>query len=151
MKLAIVASTFNEAVTSKLVRGAVDAVVAHGGKASVDTVVWVPGAFEIPLIADVLASSGRYDAIVCLGAVIRGETPHFDFVAGECARGIQDVMLRRRLPIAFGVLTTNTRKQATARAGGSVGNKGWDAAVTAIEMVSVLRALRRRRASARKV
>lgn len=108
------------------------------GKVS-PTVVWVPGAFEIPFAADLLARTGRYDAIVCLGAVIRGETPHFDYVAGECARGIQEVMLRRMCPLAFGVLTTNTLRQAKARAGGSAGNKGWDAALSAIEMAHLSR------------
>ena len=150
MKLAIVASRFNDDITSLLVQGALDCITSHGGKTSADTVVSVPGAFELPVAADVLASSSRYDAIICLGAVIRGETPHFEYVSAECARGIQDVMLRRQLPVAFGVLTTNTKRQAKARAGGSMGNKGWDAASTAIEMVTMFRKLRRGRSSTKR-
>ena len=148
MKLAILASRFNEDITSALVDGAVACITAHNGKASGDAVTWVPGAFELPFAADLLLSSGRYDAVICLGAVIRGETPHFQYVSSECARGIQDVMLRRRRPVAFGVLTTDTKRQARARSGGSAGNKGWDAALTAIEMVSVRRKLRSARKSA---
>jgi 6,7-dimethyl-8-ribityllumazine synthase len=99
----------------------------------------VPGAFELPVVAQRMASSGRYDALVCLGAVIRGETPHFDYVAGEAARGVAEVARRHDLPVAFGVLTTDTAEQALARAGGARGNKGWEAAVTALEMVQVLK------------
>jgi len=108
--------------------------VEHGGRSLIDDVVRVPGAFELPYAADLLARTGRYDAIVCLGAVIRGETPHFEFISSECARGIQEVMLTRRCPVAFGVLTTDTLRQAKDRSGGAHGNKGWDAAWTAIEM-----------------
>lgn len=147
MKLAIVASRFNQDITTPLVRGAVDCIRAHTGKASADAVVWVPGAFELPLAADLLLSTRRVDAVICLGAVIRGETPHFEYVSAECARGIQDVMLRHQRAVAFGVLTTNTKRQATARAGGSAGNKGWDAALAAIEMVAVRRKIGKRRKS----
>jgi len=144
MRIAIVAARFNQEVTSRLVGGAVDCIVAHGGRAAVKDVVWVPGAFELPLAADLLLSRGRYEAVVCLGAVIRGETPHFEYVSAECARGVQDVMLRRQRPVAFGVLTTNTPRQARARAGGAAGNKGWDAALAAIEMAALVRKAGRR-------
>jgi 6,7-dimethyl-8-ribityllumazine synthase len=112
-------------------------------------VVWVPGSFELPLAAQAVAASGSFDAIVCLGAVIRGETPHFDFVAGECAAGLQRVMLEAKFPIAFGVLTTETLAQAMERSGGAVGNKGEEAVETVIEMVTVLRQLKERAATLR--
>ena len=108
-------------------------------------VVWVPGAFELPQAADLLARTGRWDAIVCLGAIIRGETPHFDLVAAETARGIQTVALARSLPVAFGVLTTNTERQAVERSGGRQGNKGWDAALAALAMAHLFRSQRTRR------
>ncbi len=139
MRIGIAASRFNEDITTALVAGAVEAIVLHGGAARPEEVVWVPGAFELPLAADILAATRRYDAILCLGAVIRGETPHFEYVSAECARGIQDVMLSRKIPVAFGVLTTNTRRQALARSGGRAGNKGWDAALAAMEMIMVVR------------
>jgi 6,7-dimethyl-8-ribityllumazine synthase len=130
LKVAIVVARFNPAITSKLLEGARRAVQDAGGDAP--GVFHVPGAYELPLAAKRLA--GRYDAIVALGAVVRGETPHFDYVAGECARGLQQVMLESGVPVAFGVLTTDTVEQAEARAGGAHGNKGYDAAMTAIEM-----------------
>ncbi len=143
MRLAIVAGRFNDDVTAPLLAGAAG-VLAELGLTDVP-VVWVPGAFEIPLVARRLAESGQYDAVVCLGAVIRGDTPHFDYVAGECAAGIQRVALETGLPIVFGVLTTDDLEQAMARAGGSVGNKGAEAARTAVEMVDLLRRLPRAR------
>lgn len=132
LKFAIVASRFNSAITQKLVAGAKDALK----RAQADTfdVFLVPGAFELPLAAKKLAQRGAYDAIIALGAVIRGNTPHFDFVAGEAARGLQQVALETGLPVAFGVLTTDTHEQAESRAGGQLGNKGYDAAMTAVEM-----------------
>ena len=132
LKFAIVASRFNSTVTEKLVEGAQDAL--KRAQAATFDVFLVPGAFELPLAAKKLAQRGAYDAIIALGAVIRGDTPHFDFVAGEAARGLQQVALETGLPVAFGVLTTDTQEQAESRAGGQLGNKGYDAAMTAIEM-----------------
>jgi 6,7-dimethyl-8-ribityllumazine synthase len=131
-RFAIVAAEFNDAITTRLLEGARDCLAKYG--ATNVTEHSVPGAFELPLAAQLLAETGRYDAVVCLGAVIRGETPHFQFVSAECARGIQQAMLASGIPIAFGVLTTDTVEQALARSGGDVGNKGWDAALTAIQM-----------------
>jgi 6,7-dimethyl-8-ribityllumazine synthase len=137
-RFALVAASFNEVVVSKLVEGALACLKAHGvGDDDVD-VAWVPGAFEIPLAALRTAASERVDAVVCLGAVVRGETAHFDFVAGECAAGLQRAMLDTGVPMAFGVLTTETMAQALDRAGGKHGNKGWDAAMAAMQMCSVL-------------
>lgn len=130
-RFAIVAARFNGTVVTKLVEGA----TSRFGKDGLEfDLTWVPGAFELPLAAKLIAETGRYKAIVCLGAVIRGETPHFDLVAGEAARGIMQVGLDSGIPTIFGVLTTNTVEQAEARAGGEHGNKGWDAAAAAIEM-----------------
>lgn len=137
-RFAIVASQFNEIVVGKLVEGALACFRAHGVSEDDLFVAWVPGAFEIPLAAKRLASTGGYDAVVCLGAVVRGETPHFDYVAGECARGVQHVGLETGVPMAFGVLTTETMAQALDRAGGKHGNKGWDSAMAAMQMYSVL-------------
>ncbi len=139
MRMAIVAGRFNDHVTNPLLAGAHDAFAALG-LADVP-VVWVPGAFEIPVVARHLAVSGAVDAVVCLGAVIRGDTPHFDYVAGECAAGIQRVAVDTGVPIVFGVLTTDDLEQALARAGGAEGNKGAEAARTAVEMVDLLRRL----------
>lgn len=140
IRLAIVVSRFNESITGKLLDGALDAVGKAG--ATVDPeVVRVPGAWELPLAAKRAAATGRYDAVICLGAVIRGDTPHFDYVAGECARGLQQVQQESGIPIVFGVLTTDNLAQAEARTGGEHGNKGADAALTAVEMVHVLRAI----------
>ncbi|HWQ28938.1 MAG TPA: 6,7-dimethyl-8-ribityllumazine synthase, partial [Dehalococcoidia bacterium] len=132
---------FNDFVTSRLLEGAREAAAGLGVAADAIDIVWTPGCFELPVVAKALASSGRYDAIVCLGAVIRGETPHFDYVAGQAAEGIQRVALDTGVPCAFGVITANTVEQALARAGGRKGNKGYDAVVTAVETVNALRAL----------
>lgn len=142
LRLAIAVARFNDFVTSRLLEGAREAAADYGVAPEALDVVWAPGSFELPIVAGALASSGRYDAVVCLGAVIRGETPHFDYVAGQAAAGIQRVALDTGVPCAFGVLTTNTVEQALARAGGKKGNKGYDAVVTAIETVNALRALR---------
>ena len=140
-KFAIVASRFNHFVVDRLVEGAVDALLRHGGDERNVTLVRVPGAWELPLVARRLAGSGKVDAVIALGAVIRGATPHFDYVAGESASGIARVSVETGVPVANGVLTTETIEQAIERAGTKAGNKGWDAAVGAIEMVSLARAL----------
>jgi 6,7-dimethyl-8-ribityllumazine synthase len=137
-RFALVASQFNELVTSKLVEGAMACLRAHGIAEEDLVVVWVPGAFELALAARRLAASGLYDGVVCLGAVIRGETAHFDYVAGEAARGIADASAGTGLPVMLGVLTTDSLEQALDRAGGKHGNKGWDAAMAAMLMASVL-------------
>ena len=139
MRIAIVAGRFNDHVTKPLLEGATEAL-RDLGLGSVP-VHWVPGAFEIPLVAQRLAGSGGFDAVICLGAVIRGDTPHFDFVAGECAAGVARVALDTGVPCIFGVLTTDDLSQAMARAGGAEGNKGAEAARTAVEMVDLLRML----------
>jgi len=140
-RFAIVASRFNHFVVDRLVEGAVDALVRHGADAKGVTVVRVPGAWELPIVARRLAASGKLDAIIALGAVIRGATPHFDYVAGEAAKGLAGAAHASTVPIVFGVLTTDTIEQAVERAGTKAGNKGWDAAVGAIEMVALSRAL----------
>lgn len=137
-KIAIVAGRFNEIITNKLLGGAVDAFKRHGGDENNIDVAWVPGAFEIPLTAKKLAETGRYDAVVCLGAVIRGATAHFDMVANETAKGIAAVGLQTNVPIIFGVLTTDNIEQAVERAGSKAGNKGFEAVTTAIEMINLL-------------
>lgn len=137
--IGLVASRFNQFIVDELVIGARDALSRHGVAEKDQTVLWVPGAFELPLAADQMARSGRFKAIVALGAVIRGGTPHFEFVAGECARGLSRVALDHGIPVAFGVLTTDTIDQALERAGTGAGNKGFDAAMTAIEMITILR------------
>lgn len=137
-RVAVVAARFNEPVTTRLVDGALAGLAAHGvGPQDVD-VAWVPGAFEIPLVARRMASSGRYQGVVCLGAVIRGETAHFDLVAGEAARGIADVARDTGVPVIFEVLAVETLRQAEDRAGGAHGNKGWEAAEAVVEMASLL-------------
>jgi len=141
MRLAVVAGRFNEHVTAPLVDGALTALRDRGLAPEEVPVYWVPGAFEIPLVAQRLARSGSVEAVVCLGAIIRGDTPHFDFVAGSCADGIARVALDTGVPVAFGVLTTDNEAQALDRAGGEAGNKGAEAAYTAIEMVALLRGL----------
>ncbi len=141
VKIAIVASRFNRFITDELIEGARDALRRQGIAESRQVLVWVPGAFELPLMAERLATSGKYDAIIALGAVIRGGTPHFDYVAGECASGLTRVALDHGLPVTFGVLTTDTVEQALERAGTGEGNKGFDAAMTAMEMVGTLRAV----------
>lgn len=143
-RIAIVVARFNELFTEKLLGGALDCLVRHGAEDRNLHVVRVPGSFEVPLAAKTLAESGDYDAVVCLAAVIRGATPHFDLVAGEIAKGVAQVGLATGVPITFGVLTTDTLEQAVERSGTKAGNKGWDAAQAAIEMVNVLRSLRQR-------
>jgi len=141
LRCGIIVSRFNEVVTSRLLDGARDALLRHGVRDQDITVAWTPGAFEIPLVAKKLAESGRYDALICLGAVIRGETPHFEYVAGQAAKGIASVELASGIPVVFGILTTENVEQAMDRAGAKVGNKGFDAAVSAIETVNLLRSL----------
>jgi 6,7-dimethyl-8-ribityllumazine synthase len=142
LKFGVVVSRFNEFVTQRLLGGALDAWKRHGVAEADIEVAWVPGAFEIPFVAKELAQSGRYDAVVALGAVIRGATPHFDYVAGEVAKGVAQVSLQSSCPVIFGVLTTDTIEQAIERAGTKAGNKGWDAAVSAIEMANLTRVIR---------
>lgn len=141
MSFALVVARFNELIGSKLLGGALDALRRHGADEKKCTVVWVPGAFEIPLTAQALAASKKYDAVITLGAVIRGATPHFDMVASEVTKGVAQAGLKSGVPIIFGVLTTDSIEQALERAGTKAGNKGADAAVTAIEMVDLLRKL----------
>jgi 6,7-dimethyl-8-ribityllumazine synthase len=141
LQIALVASRFNEEVVERLVTGAVEALVAAGARRAGLEVVRVPGAFDLPPVVRRIAASGRYDAIVALGAVIRGETPHFDYVAGECAAGLARVAADTGVPVAFGVLTTDNEEQALERAGGREGNKGADAARAAVELASLARKL----------
>ncbi len=141
LKFAIIVSRFNDFITGKLLDGAVDALLRHGAKDEDIDVVKVPGAFEIPLAAKKVAAKGSYDAVICLGTVIRGATPHFDYVAAEVSKGVASASLDTGVPIAFGVLTTDTIEQAVERAGTKSGNKGFDAAVTAIEMAQVFKKL----------
>ncbi len=141
MKICIVAARFNEFIVSKLVDGAVDGLVRHDvNKDNID-IMWVPGAFEIPLIAKKAAKSGKYDAIICLGTVIRGETSHYDYVCAEVSKGIAQVSLEAEIPVMFGILTTDTIEQAVVRAGTKAGNKGYDCALGAIEMVNLIKGL----------
>ena len=141
LRFGIVISRFNDFICDRLLGGALDALRRSGcDEESVDTFK-VPGAFEIPLAAKKVASSGRYDAVICLGAVIRGATPHFDYVANEVSKGVASVSLESNVPIAFGVLTTDTLEQAIERAGSKAGNKGWDAAMAAIEMANLLKSI----------
>jgi 6,7-dimethyl-8-ribityllumazine synthase len=141
LRFALVVSRFNDFVVEPLVRGAVDALKRHGATEKQIEIVRVPGAFDIPVVARKLAQSRRYEALVALGAVIRGQTPHFDYVAGECASGLARIALESGVPIGFGVLTTDTVEQAVDRAGGKAGNKGTDAALAALEMANLLRRL----------
>ncbi|MDD2233613.1 MAG: 6,7-dimethyl-8-ribityllumazine synthase [Desulfitobacteriaceae bacterium] len=141
LKFGLVAARFNEFITNKLVGGSLDALRRHGVSEADLEIVWVPGAFEIPLVAQKMALSKRYDAVICLGAVIRGATPHFDYVSSEVSKGIANVGLQTGVPIVFGVLTTDNIEQAIERAGTKAGNKGFDAAVTAIELVNLLKQL----------
>ncbi|MDN4093616.1 6,7-dimethyl-8-ribityllumazine synthase [Brevibacillus agri] len=137
LRVGIVAGRFNELIVSKLVGGALDALKRHGVEEDNVDVAWVPGAFEIPLIAKKMAESGRYDAVVTLGAVIRGATPHFDYVCNEAAKGVASLSLSIGIPVIFGVLTTDNIEQAIERAGTKAGNKGWEAATAAIEMANL--------------
>lgn len=139
LKIAIVASRFNEFIVSKLLGGALDGLKRHGVEENNIDVAWVPGAFEIPLVAKKMANTDKYDAVICLGAVIKGSTPHFDYVCSEASKGIATVSLQTEKPVIFGVLTTDSIEQAIERAGTKAGNKGYDAAVTAIEMANLLK------------
>lgn len=141
LKFAIVVARFNDFITEKLLEGAKDALRRHGAKEEDIDIAWVPGSFEIPLVADRLAASGKYDAIITLGAVIRGATSHYDHVCNEVAKGVSAVSLKNQLPVIFGVITVENIEQAIERAGTKVGNKGWDAAVGAIEMANLVKAL----------
>jgi 6,7-dimethyl-8-ribityllumazine synthase len=139
LKFGIVLSRFNDFITSKLLDGAVDGLLRHGAAEKDVEVVRVPGSFEIPLVAKKMAASGKFDAVICLGTVIRGATPHFDYVAAEVSKGVAAASFETGVPIAFGVITADTIEQAVERAGTKAGNKGWDAAVTAIEMAQVMK------------
>lgn len=139
IKVGIVAARFNEFITSKLLSGAMDGLLRHNVREQDIRVAWVPGAFEIPLVASRMAKSGKYDAVICLGAVIRGSTSHYDYVCSEVSKGIASVSLQTGVPVLFGVLTTENIEQAIERAGTKAGNKGYDCALSAIEMVSLLR------------
>lgn len=141
-RIAVIAAEFNRFIVQQLVDGALDAFQRHGINDSNITLAWVPGAFELPMTAEIMAASGKYDAVLVLGAVIRGGTPHFDYVAGECANGIAQVGLKHGLPVIFGVLTTDDIDQALERAGAGDGNKGFDTAVAALQMISLLERLR---------
>ena len=142
LRFAIVVSRFNSFITDRLLGGAMDALLRAGGSEDMVDVIKVPGSWEVPLVAGELARQHRYDALICLSAVIRGDTPHFDYVAAEAAKGIAHVSSETGVPVAFGVLTTNTLEQAIDRAGAKGGNKGFDAAMTAIEMANLLRTIR---------
>ncbi|MBE0429487.1 MAG: 6,7-dimethyl-8-ribityllumazine synthase [Thermoleophilia bacterium] len=141
LKFGMVVARFNEFISTRLLDGAVDCIVRHGAARDAVEVAWVPGAFEIPLVASKMAESGRYDAVICLGAVIRGGTPHFDYVASEVSKGIAKVALDSKIPVAMGVLTTDSIEQAVERAGTKAGNKGWQAAAGAIEMANLVKKL----------
>src|SRR5215471_12435933 len=142
LRFAIVVSRFNSFITERLLGGAMDALLRAGGSEDMIDIIKVPGSWEIPLVAGEIARQHRYDAIICLSAVIRGETPHFDYVAAEAAKGVAHAAVETGVPVAFGILTTNTLEQAIDRAGAKGGNKGFDAAMTAIEMANLLRTLR---------
>jgi 6,7-dimethyl-8-ribityllumazine synthase len=141
MRIALVVGRFNDFISGKLMEGALDALVRHGADSDDISVVWVPGSFEIPLVAKRLAASHRFDAVITLGAVIRGSTPHFDYVAAEVSKGVAQVTMETGVPVIFGVLTTDTIEQAIERAGTKAGNKGADAAMSAVEMVNLLKQL----------
>lgn len=143
LRFGVVVARFNEFITSRLLQGAESALSRHGADRKAIDVAWVPGAFEIPLIADQMAASGKYDAIIALGAVIRGSTPHFDYVCSEAAKGVSAAAVEHGLPVIFGILTVDTIEQAIERAGTKAGNKGWDAAMAAIETVNLQKALTR--------
>ncbi|MDS0526938.1 6,7-dimethyl-8-ribityllumazine synthase [Clostridium sp. SHJSY1] len=141
LKVGIVVGRFNEFIVSKLLGGALDGLKRHGVKEEDIEVAWVPGAFEIPLVAKKMAKTNKYDAVICLGAVIKGSTPHFDYVCAEASKGIASVSLSEEKPVVFGILTTDSIEQAIERAGTKAGNKGYDAAVTAIEMSNLLKTI----------
>lgn len=142
LRFGVVVARFNEMITQALLHGALDALERHGAQSSDITIAWVPGAFEIPVVAKQMAQSGRFDAVITLGAVIRGATPHFDYVAGPCASGVAAAATETGVPVVFGVLTTETIEQAIERSGTKAGNKGYDVAVGAIEMANLMRQLR---------
>lgn len=148
LRFAVVVARFNDFVAQRLLEGARDALVRTGGSEKDITVVKVPGSFEAPMIAGRLASSGQYDAIICVGAVVRGETPHFEYVASEAAKGIAQVAMQSGVPVAFGIVTADSMEQAIDRAGGKSGNKGFDAAMTAIEMANLIKKLGSKRKKA---
>ena len=141
VKIGIVAARFNEFITGKLLSGAIDGLIRHNVKEEEVDVAWVPGAFEIPLIASKMAKSGRYDAVICLGAVIRGSTTHYDYVCNEVSKGVAHISLDTGIPVIFGVLTTENIEQAIERAGTKAGNKGYDCALSAIEMINLIKAI----------
>ncbi|KOR27088.1 6,7-dimethyl-8-ribityllumazine synthase [Clostridium sp. L74] len=141
LKVGIIVSRFNEFITSKLLSGSIDCLKRHGAKEDNIEICWVPGAFEIPVVAKKMASKGKYDTVICLGAVIRGATPHFDYVSSEVSKGVANVALDKEVPIIFGVLTTDTIEQAIERSGTKAGNKGYDAAMSAIEMSNLIKVL----------
>lgn len=140
-KFGIIVGRFNELIGGKLLSGAIDGLKRHGVKEENIEIAWVPGAFEMPLVSQKMARSGRYDAVLCLGAVIRGATPHFEYVSGEVAKGVAQVSLETGVPVVFGVLTTDSIEQAIERAGTKSGNKGFEAAMTAIEMANLLKTM----------
>jgi 6,7-dimethyl-8-ribityllumazine synthase len=141
-KFAIIVSRYNDFIVGKLMEGAMDALLRHGADDKNIDIIRVPGAFEIPLVAKKIAGSGKYHAVICLGAVIRGATPHFEYVAAEVSKGIAQVNLETEIPVTFGVLTTDNIEQAIERAGSKSGNKGWDAALSAIEMVNLIKEIK---------
>jgi 6,7-dimethyl-8-ribityllumazine synthase len=140
-KFGILVGRFNDFIGKRLLEGALDCLIRHGAREEQLSVVWVPGSFEMPAVAQRLAGSKKYDALICLGAVLRGDTPHFDFIAGEAAKGIAKVGLEAEIPVIFGIITADTLEQAIERAGTKSGNKGWTAALSAIEMVNLYRTL----------
>lgn len=140
-KFGIVVGRFNEFISNKLLTGAIDCIVRHQGSEENITTVWVPGSFEIPLTAKKMVEKGEYDSVICLGAVIRGATPHFDYIAAEVSKGIANVGLDAGVPVIYGIITSDTIEQAIERAGTKAGNKGWDAALTAIEMADLMNKL----------
>ncbi len=141
MKIGIIAARFNEFIVSKLVSGAVDGLIRHNVNEEDISIAWVPGAFEIPVIADKMAKSGKYDAVICVGAVIRGATSHYDYVCNEVSKGIAQASMNSGIPVLFGILTTDSIEQAIERAGTKAGNKGYDCALSAIEMVNLMKIL----------
>lgn len=143
MKIGIAASRFNEFIVEQLLGGALDALERHGVEQTDIVLTWVPGAFELPVVAETMAASGKLDAVITLGAVIRGGTPHFDYVAGECARGVREAGQKHGVPVTFGVLTTDTIEQALERAGSGEGNKGFDVAIAALETAKALEETRK--------
>ncbi|MCP4728042.1 MAG: 6,7-dimethyl-8-ribityllumazine synthase [bacterium] len=139
LKVAVIAGRFNEVVTDKLVKGAVDCLEQHECKTNDIDIIWVPGSFEIPIMAKKAVESGKYDGVICAGAIIRGATPHFDYIAAETTKGIGQVSLQAEIPVVYGVLTTDTVEQAMDRAGAKTGNKGWDSSMTLMEMSDLFR------------